>query len=181
MILSTRNNNKIPLPDRSDGGFTLIEIIVVVGIIGVIIGAIYPFLNTINRWGGVSQNNMQQFEDSVNNYFLAISKQIRNANGIDIYDNDGLVSNEGNKIIIHLVSGRTLIYQKNQNSIEVIESSPKKIVPEVTNITIDNNTPLFKDLTTNKRKNIELKVKISYSVGTVNGSKTFTSSVTKRN
>lgn len=129
-------------PNQTDrGGFTLVEIIVVIGVLGLIMGAIYPFLNTINRWGGVSQNNMQQFEDSVNNYFLAISKKIRNANAIDIYASDGSTSNQGNKLKIKLDSGEvTYQISKNLNNIsieEVMNTTTKKIVPSITNITID--------------------------------------------
>jgi len=178
-MLPTRINKILLFFKRSNPGFSLIEIVIVIGILGLILGAIYPFLNTINRWGGVSQNDMQQFEDSVNNYFLSVSKKLRNANTIDIYSSDGSVSSEGNRMKIVLDSG-LVTYQINNNSIEVIDSSTKKVVPNVTNITIDSSTPLFKDLTTNKRKNIELNVKITYSVGTVISNKIFTSSVTMR-
>ena len=177
LLIESNDSKKLYPKCRSEDGFTLAEIIVVIGILGLIIGAIYPFLNTINRRGGVSQSNIQQFEDSVNNYFLAISKQIRNANAIDIYD-------DGNTIQIQLVNpSRTYKYQKNGNSIDVVElftSSTKKIITEVPNITIDNSVPLFRDLD-GEKKNFELAVKITYSVGTTNNSKLFNTSVTKRN
>lgn len=162
--------------DQLNDGFTLIEIITVIGIIGVILVAIYPFLNVVNRWGGVSQNYLQDFEDKVNNYFLVISKQIRNANSIDIYD-------DGNTIQIDLNNSKIFRYQKNGNSIEVLnvnESSTKKIIPEIPNINFDNSVPLFNDIDGNK-KNFELSIKIDYSIGTSSNSKLFTTSVTKRN
>ena len=157
-------------------GFTLIEIITVIFILGVISAAIYPFLNAVNRWGGVSQNYLQDFEDKVNNYFLAISKQIRNANAIDIYD-------DGDTIQIQLTNPSKIYkYQKNGNSIDAIvnESSTKKIIPEIPNITFDNSVPLFNDID-GKKKNFELSIKINYSIGSSSNSKLFTTSVTKRN
>jgi prepilin-type N-terminal cleavage/methylation domain-containing protein len=179
MILLIQKNkfkksiNHIQLND----GFTLIEIITVIFILGVILAAIYPFLNAVNRWGGVSQNYLQDFEDKVNNYFLAISKQIRNANAIDIYD-DG----ETIEIVLDSLS-KTYRYQKNGNSIDVVdvnESSTKKIIPEISNITFDNSVPLFNDID-GRNKNFELSIKIDYSIGTSSNSKLFTTSVTKRN
>lgn len=178
MIIS-RKKNKLKntiIHDQLNDGFTLIEIITVIGILGVILVAIYPFLNVVNRWGGVSQNYLQDFEDKVNNYFLAISKQIRNANSIDIYD-------DGNTMQIELNNSKIFKYQKNGNSIEVLdvnESSVKKIIPEIPNITFDNSVPLFNDIHGNK-KNFELSIKIDYSIGTSSNSKLFTTSVTKRN
>ena len=163
--------------ERMNDGFTLIEIITVIFILGVILAAIYPFLNAVNRWGGVSQNYLQDFEDKVNNYFLAISKQIRNAYAIDIYD-DG----ETIEIVLDSLS-KTYRYQKNGNSIDVVdvnESSTKKIIPEISNITFDNSVPLFNDID-GRNKNFELSIKIDYSIGTSSNSKLFTTSVTKRN
>ena len=163
--------------ERMNDGFSLIEIITVIFILGVILAAIYPFLNAVNRWGGVSQNYLQEFEDRVNNYFLAISDHIRNANAIDIYD-DG----ETIEIVLDSLS-KTYRYQKNGNSIDVVdvnESSTKKIIPEISNITFDNSVPLFNDID-GRNKNFELSIKIDYSIGTSSNSKLFTTSVTKRN
>ena len=179
MILLIQKNkfkksiNHIQLND----GFTLIEIITVIFILGVILAAIYPFLNAVNRWGGVSQNYLQEFEDRVNNYFLAISDHIRNANAIDIYD-DG----ETIEIVLDSLS-KKYRYQKNGNSIDVVdvnESSTKKIIPEIPNITFDDSVPLFND-TNNDKKKFELSVKVNYSIGSKTNSKLFTTSVTKRN
>ena len=183
MILLIQKNkfkkfiNHIKLND----GFTLIEIITVIFILGVILAAIYPFLNAVNRWGGVSQNYLQDFEDKVNNYFLAISDHIRNAkNTIDIYDG-------GNTIKIEVIDRNNIPkvyrYEKNGNSIDVVdvnESSTKKIIPEIPNITFDNSVPLFNDID-GRNKNFELSIKIDYSIGTSSNSKLFTTSVTRRN
>ena len=181
MILLIQKNkfkkfiNHIKLND----GFTLIEIITVIFILGVILAAIYPFLNAVNRWGGVSQNYLQDFEDKVNNYFLAISKQIRNANAIEIYD-------DGDTIEIEVIDRNNISkvyrYEKNGNSIDAIvnESSTKKIIPEIPNITFDNSVPLFNDID-GRKKNFELSIKIDYSIGTSSNSKLFTTSVTRRN
>ena len=126
--------------------------------------------------GGVSQNYLQEFEDRVNNYFLAISKQIRNANVIDIYD-------DGETIEIVLDSYQKNIDIKNGNSIDVVdvnESSTKKIIPEIPNITFDDSVPLFNDINNDKKK-FKLSVKVNYSIGSKTNSKLFTTSVTKRN
>ena len=64
--------------------------------------------------------------------------------------------------------------------LDVNESSTKKIIPEIPNITFDNSVPLFNDIDGNK-KNFELFIKIDYSIGTSSNSKLFTTSVTKRN
>jgi prepilin-type N-terminal cleavage/methylation domain-containing protein len=163
--------------ERMNDGFTLIEIITVIFILGVILAAIYPFLNAVNRRGGVTQNYLQEFEDRVNNYFLAISKQIRNANAIDIYD-DG----ETIEIVLDSLS-KKYRYQKNGNSIDVVDvnqPSTKKIIPEIPNITFDSSVPLFNDID-GKNKSFELSIKIDYSIGTSSNSKLFTTSVTKRN
>jgi prepilin-type N-terminal cleavage/methylation domain-containing protein len=181
IILIQKNKLKKPIIyDQLNEGFTLIEIITVIGILGVILVAIYPFLNVVNRWGGVSQNYLQDFEDKVNNYFLAISEHIRNANTIDIYDG-------GNTIEIEVIDRNNISkvyrYEKNGNSIDVVdvnESSTKKIIPEIPNITFDNSIPLFNDID-GRNKNFELSIKIDYSIGTSSNSKLFTTSVTRRN
>jgi prepilin-type N-terminal cleavage/methylation domain-containing protein len=165
--------------ERMNDGFSLIEIITVIFILGVILAAIYPFLNAVNRWGGVSQNYLQEFEDRVNNYFLAISDHIRNANAIEIYDSGDTIEIEvkdKNDI------SKVYRYEKNGNSIDVIvnESSTKKIIPEIPNITFDDSVPLFNDIN-NDRKKFELSVKVNYSIGSKTNSKLFTTSVTKRN
>ena len=179
MIILIKKNKlkKTVIHDQLNDGFTLIEIITVIFILGVISAAIYPFLNAVNRWGGVSQNYLQEFEDRVNNYFLAISDHIRNANAIDIYD-DG----ETIEIVLDSLS-KKYRYQKNGNSIDVVdvnESSTKKIIPEIPNITFDDSVPLFND-TNNDKKKFELSVKVNYSIGSKTNSKLFTTSVTKRN
>jgi prepilin-type N-terminal cleavage/methylation domain-containing protein len=166
--------------ERMNDGFTLIEIITVIFILGVISAAIYPFLNAVNRWGGVSQNYLQDFEDKVNNYFLAISDHIRNANTIDIYDSGDtiqIVVTDQNNI------SKVYRYEKSGNSIDVVdvnESFTKKIIPEIPIITFDDSVPLFNDINNDKKK-FELSVKVNYSIGSKTNSKLFTTSVTKRN
>ena len=186
MNMSQEQNKKLLniKENTKDNGFTLIEIITVIGIMTLIMGTIYPFLTTINRYGGITQNNMQNFEDGVNNFFLAISRDIRNANLIDIYNN-GIVGEQGNKITINIDSS-SVTYQLNSNSIEQIKSSTKKIIPNVKNISIDNSSLIFQDPNYNNPqkmgKIININLTINYPMG-INefGSKSYSNTVVKRN
>ena len=186
MNMSQEQNKKLLniKENTKDNGFTLIEIITVIGIMTLIMGAIYPFLTTINRYGGITQNNMQNFEDGVNNFFLAISRDIRNANSIDIYNN-GIVGEQGNKITIIKIDSSSVTYQLNSNSIEQIKSSTKKIVPNVKNISIKDSSPIFQDPNYNdskRGKEININLTINYLMG-INeyGSKSYSKTVVKRN
>ena len=132
-------------------------------------------------YGDLSENS--EYEEARENQgvietrIMELEEIIRNANVIDIYD-DG----ETIEIVLDSLS-KKYRYQKNGNSIDVVdvnESSTKKIIPEIPNITFDNSVPLFNDID-GRNKNFELSIKINYSIGTSSNSKLFTTSVTKRN
>jgi len=168
-------------PSKYISGFTLIELVIVISLLALGLISIYPLFTSYNR--GTLKINQQIFENSINNMIIGLSRDIRNANAIDIYENkDSLTSgNLGSKLYIQFTApSSSVIYQLDGHIIEkkLNDGQEKKLVVDINNVQIDN-------LSFQKNENgNKIDVNISYSIKTgINTKKVnnFSTSIVKRN
>jgi prepilin-type N-terminal cleavage/methylation domain-containing protein len=120
---------------RSQSGFTIIEIMIVLGISGMILGILLMAIPALQR---MSRNNERKSDVSA--ILTAVSRyQARNSG--DFPDNCGPVPSGPNCAGINLFLNRTTLYYYDDSDVSVIGSSASS--GDVTGIADDNSVQVY--------------------------------------